>query len=61
MAGLVPAIDAFLVSLKQDVDARHAAGHDEFSEIPLFYERSGLKQRTRIRFGLITEIREAQT
>ena len=27
MAGLVPAIHAFLES-KQDVDARHKAGHD---------------------------------
>jgi hypothetical protein len=27
MAGLVPAIHAFLVA-KQDVDARHKAGHD---------------------------------
>jgi hypothetical protein len=33
MAGLVPAIHVFLVSLKQDVDARHEAGHDEFSKI----------------------------
>jgi hypothetical protein len=30
MAGLVPAIHAFLAKLKQDVDARHKAGHDEF-------------------------------
>ena len=29
MAGLVPAIHAF-ASRKQDVDARHKAGHDEF-------------------------------
>jgi hypothetical protein len=28
MAGLVPAIHAFLFG-KQDVDARHKAGHDE--------------------------------
>jgi hypothetical protein len=27
MAGLVPAIHAFLLT-KQDVDARHKAGHD---------------------------------
>jgi hypothetical protein len=31
MAGLVPAIHVFLVN--QDVDARHEAGHDEFSRI----------------------------
>jgi hypothetical protein len=29
MAGLVPAIHVFLRKLKQDVDARHKAGHDE--------------------------------
>jgi hypothetical protein len=29
MAGLVPAIHVFPVQLKQDVDARHEAGHDE--------------------------------
>jgi hypothetical protein len=29
MAGLVPAIHAFLASMKQDVDAGHKAGHDE--------------------------------
>jgi hypothetical protein len=30
MAGLVPAIHVFLpASEKQDVDARHKAGHDE--------------------------------
>jgi hypothetical protein len=28
MAGLVPAIHAF-VDLKKDVDARHKAGHDD--------------------------------
>jgi hypothetical protein len=28
MAGLVPAIDVFHVAWKQDVDARHKAGHD---------------------------------
>jgi hypothetical protein len=28
MAGLVPAIHAFLCIAKQDVDARHKAGHD---------------------------------
>jgi hypothetical protein len=28
MAGLVPAIHVFLDKLKQDVDARHKAGHD---------------------------------
>src|SRR6266508_4900548 len=29
MAGLVPAIHVFVASTKQDVDARHKAGHDE--------------------------------
>jgi hypothetical protein len=29
MAGLVPAIHVFGASKKQDVDARHEAGHDE--------------------------------
>jgi hypothetical protein len=29
MAGLVPAIHVFGVGKKQDVDARHEAGHDE--------------------------------
>jgi len=29
MAGLVPAIHVFVASSKQDVDARHKAGHDE--------------------------------
>jgi hypothetical protein len=29
MAGLVPAIHVFLALGKQDVDARHKAGHDE--------------------------------
>jgi hypothetical protein len=29
MAGLVPAIHVFGVNRKQDVDARHKAGHDE--------------------------------
>ena len=28
MAGLIPAIHAFLTWEKQDVDARHKAGHD---------------------------------
>ena len=28
MAGLVPAIHVFLSSMKEDVDARHKAGHD---------------------------------
>ncbi len=32
MAGLVPAIHVFACGeIKQDVDARHKAGHDEFS------------------------------
>jgi len=29
MAGLVPAIHAFVYAAKEDVDARHKAGHDE--------------------------------
>jgi hypothetical protein len=29
MAGLVPAIHVFTTSIKEDVDARHKAGHDE--------------------------------
>jgi hypothetical protein len=28
MAGLVPAIHVLLAAVKQDVDARHKAGHD---------------------------------
>jgi hypothetical protein len=32
MAGLVPAIHVFTTSGKEDVDARHKAGHDEFVE-----------------------------
>jgi hypothetical protein len=31
MAGLVPAIHVFIVA-KEDVDARHKAGHDEYQE-----------------------------
>ena len=35
MAGLVPAIHAFLLyARKQDVDARHKAGHDEKLDYP---------------------------
>jgi hypothetical protein len=40
MAGLVPAIHVFLYG-KQDVDARHKAGHDEF----------GVADITRIEFS----------
>jgi hypothetical protein len=29
MAGLVPAIHAFIADTSEDVDARHKAGHDE--------------------------------
>ena len=29
MAGLVPAIHVFLVDKREDVDARHKAGHDD--------------------------------
>jgi hypothetical protein len=32
MAGLVPAIHVFTASRKQDVDARHKAGHDEIKD-----------------------------
>jgi hypothetical protein len=32
MAGLDPAIHVFDVGEKQDVDARHEAGHDEIKE-----------------------------
>jgi hypothetical protein len=35
MAGLVPAIHAFLTGKKQDVDARHKAGHDGGDAVPL--------------------------
>src|ERR1700733_14070174 len=31
MAGLVPAIHVFVTAEKQDVDARHKAGHDDLS------------------------------
>jgi len=34
MAGLVPAIHVFAASRKQDVDARHKAGHDEHTDEP---------------------------
>jgi len=33
MAGLVPAIHGLLCSNKEDVDARHKAGHDESRSI----------------------------
>src|SRR5215475_982085 len=33
MAGLVPAIHVFLAARKQDVDARHKAGHDEVGDM----------------------------
>jgi hypothetical protein len=32
MAGLVPAIHVFLSDPKEDVDARHKAGHDDRGE-----------------------------
>jgi branched-chain amino acid transport system ATP-binding protein len=35
MAGLVPAIHAFLFAQTKDVDARHKAGHDERTDMPL--------------------------
>jgi hypothetical protein len=34
MAGLVPAIHVFVTSIKEDVDARHKAGHDEWEIAP---------------------------
>jgi hypothetical protein len=35
MAGLVPAIHDFAPCTKEDVDARHKAGHDDaLSEVP---------------------------
>jgi hypothetical protein len=34
MAGLVPAIHVFGLAAKEDVDARHKAGHDGDKEIP---------------------------
>src|SRR5262252_4980569 len=34
MAGLVPAIHVFAASKKQDVDARHKAGHDDLKGKP---------------------------
>jgi hypothetical protein len=37
MAGLVPAIHVFAVPRKQDVDARHKAGHDEFNNSDRWY------------------------
>jgi len=33
MAGLVPAIHVFLDARKQDVDARHKAGHDDLESV----------------------------
>jgi len=48
MAGLVPAIHAFLCS--QDVDARHKAGHDEEYELvmrKMLYRRAAKKPRSR--------------
>jgi hypothetical protein len=36
MAGLVPAIHVLLCcDTKEDVDARHKAGHDEFNLLPV--------------------------
>jgi hypothetical protein len=29
MAGLIPAIHVLLADMREDVDARHMAGHDE--------------------------------
>jgi hypothetical protein len=34
MAGLVPAIHAFVAVTKKDVDARHKAGHDDALRAP---------------------------
>jgi hypothetical protein len=33
MAGLVPAIHVLCRAMKEDVDARHKAGHDEESDM----------------------------
>jgi hypothetical protein len=41
MSGLVPAIHV-LTAQKQDVDARHKAGHDEIGTIGLLIGRAGL-------------------
>jgi len=38
MAGLVPAIHAFIAANKQDVDARHKAGHDGVKHQALCYD-----------------------
>jgi hypothetical protein len=35
MAGLVPAIHVLFCRMKKDVDARHKAGHDEWSDLQL--------------------------
>jgi hypothetical protein len=35
MAGLVPAIHVLLARKKEDVDARHKAGHDGGDAVPL--------------------------
>ncbi len=40
MAGLVPAIHAF--DLRQDVDARHKAGHDDRVSLPAAAKRKGV-------------------
>jgi hypothetical protein len=36
MAGLVPAIHVFTLFLKEDVDARHKAGHDDGESCAIF-------------------------
>jgi hypothetical protein len=41
MAELVPAIHVFLASVKQDVDARHKAGHDVEALCPTLGLRYG--------------------
>jgi hypothetical protein len=45
MAGPVPAIHVFLADLKQDVDARPKAGHDELEEVTV--SRQGTEKQHR--------------
>ena len=40
MAGLVPAIHVFLVSLRKDVDARDKPGHDGLRNMPATVARA---------------------
>jgi hypothetical protein len=45
MAGPVPAIHVLLADLKQDVDARPKAGHDELEEVTV--SRQGTEKQHR--------------